>query len=98
MPYAAPVEEGGTFFGLRAIPLRGVRGGPREDGVDFVYRGPTGRLFLAKRVGQSIALRFLLADKIRLPARRYLDAGLAAAEALLDQATDAAFLEVVDGK
>jgi len=78
-PYARIIEEGGLITPKRArylsIPIGGDAkrlAGPRSDGKLFVLRMRDGRLFLARRDGKTIDIRWRLVSSVRRKARPFL--------------------------
>ncbi len=77
-PYARIEEEGGLILPTRgrylAIPLKkGLpRLGPRHDGNLFVFRSRDGRLFLARRDGKQLDVRWKLQASVRRKAHPFL--------------------------
>jgi len=70
VPYAQIEEEGGVIVPTKgrhlAIPLqRGLpRAGPRADGKLFAFRSRDGRLFLARRDGKALDVRWKLQTSV----------------------------------
>lgn len=70
VPYAQIEEEGGTIVPTKgrylAIPLqKGLpRSGPRADGKLFAFRSRDGRLFLARRDGKALDVRWKLQTSV----------------------------------
>lgn len=70
VPYAQIEEEGGVLVPTRgrylAIPLqKGLpRSGPRADGKLFAFRSRDGRLFLARRDGKQLDVRWKLQTSV----------------------------------
>lgn len=70
VPYAQIEEEGGTILPTKgrylAIPLqRGLpKAGPRADGKLFAFRSRDGRLFLARRDGKALDVRWKLQTSV----------------------------------
>lgn len=70
VPYAQIEEEGGTILPKKgrylAIPLqKGLpKAGPRADGKLFVFKSKNGRLFLARRDGKALDVRWKLQTSV----------------------------------
>lgn len=88
-PYARILEKGGTIHAkgkLLTIPLKGTKGTARQQEGAFFVTSKKGNLLLARKKGKKgIKPLFVLKEKVRIPAKRWLSKSFGDRKGKLDR-------------